>query len=101
MPTVPAFPALPAFLALPNRELLEPGAGFGHSTIDLANRLLELRATSFVLRGPQLVLELRSGESQRFERPHLLRITRVFLRRLLTVALELFHPLLNSRVRVD
>jgi hypothetical protein len=52
-------------------------------------------------RGRELTLELGAREPQRLELPEGLRSAHVAHLRLDALALELFHPLLNSRIRVD
>ena len=60
-----------------------------------------LRAAPLVGRGVQLSLQLGVGQAQRLEGAHLFRISLVFRACLLAFALELFHPLLNARIRID
>ncbi len=74
----------------------------GHPAIDFLDRLRDLRAPPLVGRRGELRLELGAREPQRLERAHLLRIAHAGLPCVLrALALELFHPFLNSCIRVD
>src|SRR5689334_6288850 len=73
----------------------------GHAAIELFERLLDLRASSRVRGRRELPFELGAGEPQRLEGAYLLGVADVAPPCLRALAFELFHPFLNSRVRVD
>src|SRR5437762_1304427 len=52
-------------------------------------------------RGDELTLQFGSSQPQRLERPYALGVARRFRLRLFPFALELFHALLNTRIRID
>ena len=58
-------------------------------------------APPLVRGGRELTFELGAREAQRLELPEGFRIAHVAHLRLGALALELFHPFLNSRIRVD
>ena len=80
---------------------LEQRAGGGHAPIDFGHRLANLRAAPLVPGGRELTLEFRACEPQRLELPEGFRVAHVAHLCLGALALELFHPFLNSRIRVD
>ena len=73
-----------------------------YPSIDLFDRLLELRAAALVRRGLELTFELGACEAQRFARPHLLGVARVLgASRDELLARELLHPFLYTGVLIN
>jgi hypothetical protein len=82
------------------------GAGVGcgrlrHPALELVDRLAELRPPALVRRRFELPRELGTRQAERLDLLHAFGIAndaRVFL---CALTLQLFHPLLNARIRVD
>jgi len=81
--------------------LLEIGFGPSNPLLDFTDGLVKHAPTSFVRRHLALPLELSLGQPERLERAHGLGVANILELGLRSRPLELFHPFLNSRLRVD